>query len=286
MRLSYLAEGRTRSARVGGLGVCFASVALLLAAGGCSRGAGGGASPPSIARASTLTAIQDRGVLRVGMEPTFRPFEYKEENGEVVGFDVDLMRELATALGVKLEITQSRFDGLFGSLVNGNVDMVCSGVTATLPRARQYAFSQPYFVTGLCLLVARDSEVQSYRDLNRSDITLALKKATTGFLVASKRFPKAKQKLLDEEAACALEVVQGRADAFVYDKFSVLIHHERYPKKTRAILEPFTYEPYAIMFRQGEGDLGRFLDQFVATVRRDGRLATLRKKYFGDAKER
>jgi len=261
-------------------------VAALLSLGGCSRGAGGPASPPAIARASTLSAIQDRGALRVGMEPTFRPFEYKEESGEVVGFDVDLMRLLATALDVKLEITESRFDGLFGSLVNGNVDLVCSGVTATLKRAGQYAFSQPYFVTGLCLLVARDSEVQSYRDLNREGVTLALKKATTGFLVASERFPKAKQTLLDEEAACALEVVQGRADAFVYDKFSIILHHQRYPEKTRAVLEPFTYEPYAIMFRQGEPDLARFLDQFIATVQRDGRLAGLRRKYFGDAEER
>jgi polar amino acid transport system substrate-binding protein len=246
----------------------------------CSRWEGGAAPAPfEIARRSTLARILERKKLIVGQEWKFWPFEYDDGTGNPAGFDVELARELAKELGVELELRDIEWSGLIASLLEGKVDLVISGMTATLERARQIAFSEPYYRTGLCLLVKKESKIAGPRDLDDPAITLALKTGTTGHLVAERDFPRAKKKLFRDEAACALEVAQGRADAFVYDQLSIAKHAREHPETTRAILEPFTYEPYAIGLRQGEPDLARFLDQFLRTIREDGRLDALERKH-------
>lgn len=263
------------------------ALAAALAATGCpSSGGGGGVTPQDISNASTLAQIQERGTLRVAMEVSFWPFEYKDEKGQNVGFDVDLAQKLAEQLGVKLEIVESTFEGIIPSLVTGKVDLAISGITATLQRARQVSFSEPYHLTGLCILARKDSPIQGPEDLDDPGLTIALKQGTTGFIYASEHFKKAKHKLFDEEAACAQEVAQGRADAFVYDELSVWKHQQQNAQTTKALLEPFTHEPYAIMFRQGEPDLGRYLDQFVREMQRDGTLGALRTKHFSEIRGR
>ncbi|RME76193.1 MAG: ABC transporter substrate-binding protein [Planctomycetota bacterium] len=269
---------------------CLAAAWLLLAlfATGCDRAATGGSAPTpfAIARNGTLNRIIERKKLIVGMEVEFWPFEYDDGHGNPVGFDVDLARELARALGVELEIRDIEWAGLIPSLLDGKVDLVISGMTATLERARTIAFSRPYFETGLCLLVRKDSRIEGPDDLDDPAITLALKTGTTGHLVAERRFPRARKRFFKDEAACALEVAQGKADAFVYDQVSVMRHAREHAGRVRAILTPFTYEPYAIGMRQGEVDLARYVDMFLARLEADGRLAALRRKHLGELGKR
>ncbi len=259
--------------------LAFASCALTLAGCGGAEGGSEAPTPYAIARHGTLARVLERKKLVVGMEVEFWPFEYDDGHGNPVGFDVELARLLAQALGVELEIRDVEWSGLIPSLIDGKVDVVISGVSATLERARTIAFSEPYFETGLCLLVRKDASIRGPQDLDDPRVTLALKTGTTGHLVAERRFARAKKRYFKDEAACALEVAQGKADAFVYDQVSVARHAREDPERLRAILEPFTYEPYAIAFRQGEPDLARFVDMFLRTIRRDGRLAQLERRY-------
>lgn len=261
-----------------------AAVVLLVLAG-CPGGAPAGAPTPyEVSRQSTLHKVLDKKKLVVGLEAKFVPFEYDDGSGKPKGFDVDLVALLAEALGVALEVRDINFDGLIPSLLDGKVDIICSGMTATLERARTVSFSEPYFRTGLCLLVnrARGAAIAGAQSLDREDVVLVVKTGTTGHIVAEKRFPKARKRVFRDEGACALEVAQGRADAFVYDQFSIAKHARAYPDTTRAILEPFTHEPYAIATRQGEADLLRYIDQFLRTIRDDGRLAELERRHLGE----
>ncbi|GIW73384.1 MAG: hypothetical protein KatS3mg102_2926 [Planctomycetota bacterium] len=261
-------------------------LALALVAGSVLAGCGGGGgevpSPYQIARHSTLHQILERKKLIVGMEVEFWPFEYDDGHGNPTGFDVDLARELARELGVELELRDLEWTGLIPSLLEGKIDLIISGMTATLERARTIAFSEPYYHTALCLLVQRQSPIQSAAELDRPEVTLALKTGTTGHFLAEREFPRARKRFFKDEAACALEVAQGRAQAFVYDLVSIVRHAREYPESTRAILEPLGFEPYAIAFRQGEPDLGRYLDTFVRRLRADGRLKALERKYLGE----
>ncbi len=241
-------------------------------------------TPFEIYEGSTLNQVIKRNKLIVGMEVGFFPFEYADTQGQPDGFDVDLVKLAAEELGVTIEIKDMEFSGLIPSLQGGRVDIIISGMTRTLARAKTVSFTQPYFQTGLCALLSnkRAPGVTEIAQLNDPGRILAVKLGTTGDLVTSKMFPKAKVERFKDETACVLEVVSGRADAFIYDQVSIVRHQVQNPATTYAIDKPFTYEPYAIALRNGDIDFLNWMNLFLETIKTDGRYEQLRKKYFKD----
>ncbi len=239
-------------------------------------------TPYDIFKGSALSRIIRAGVIRVGMEVAYFPFEYADKKGNPTGFDVDMAKLIAKELGVKLEIRDIEWTGLIPSLQTGKIDMIISGMTRTLTRAKAVTFTDPYFVTGLCALVSRKRSpgLTSVDALNRRGKIIAVKTGTTGDLIAKKRFPKARINRFKDETACVREVVTGRADAFIYDQLSIAKHQKQNPKSTYALLKPFTYEPFAIAIRKGDFDFLNWLNLFLETIKADGRYRRLYDTYF------
>jgi len=235
-----------------------------------------------IFKGSTLNRVIQSGTVRVGMEVEYFPFEYSDKQGHPIGFDVDIARLIAKELGVKLEIKDIEWTGLIPSLQMGKVDMIISGMTRTLTRAKAVSFTQPYFVTGLCALISkkRSPGLKSVDALNQPGKIIAVKTGTTGDLIVKKRFPKAHINRFKDETACVMEVVTGRADAFIYDQLSIAKHHRQNSNSTYALLKPFTYEPFAIAIRKGDFDFMQWLNTFLETIKSDGRYKALYGKYF------
>ncbi len=241
-------------------------------------------TPYDIFEGSNLRQIIKRGKLIVGMELKFWPFEFTDEQGNAVGFDVDIAKQAAKELGVELEIKDMEWIGLIPALQAGKIDIIISGITGTLERAKSMTFTDAYFTTGLCTLLStkRAADVVDVNQLNAEGRVLAVKTGTTADLVATKRFPKATINRYKDETACVQEVVNGRADAFFYDQISIGKHHKQNPDTTKAILTPFTYEPYCIAMRKGDFDLWQWLQMYLKTIKGNGTLDSLRNKYFGD----
>jgi polar amino acid transport system substrate-binding protein len=239
-------------------------------------------TPFDIFEGSNLNQVIKRNKLIVGMEVAFFPFEYANEKGEPIGFDVDIAQLAAKELGVEIEIRDMEFSGLIPALQGGKIDMIISGMTRTLTREKTVSFTQPYFTTGLCTLLSkkRAPDIQDVKELNSADRILAVKLGTTGDLITGKLFPKAQVNRFKEETACAREVVTGRADAFLYDQLSISKHQKENPDSTRALLKPFTYEPYSIAIRKGDADFLGWLNLFLETIKGDGRYQELYQKYF------
>lgn len=225
----------------------------------------------------TLKIIHERGELIIGTEPEFPPFESKNPQGEYVGFDMDMARELAKDLGVRLRIEEMNFQSLPTALENGKIDLIISGMTATPERAETRLFTEPYFHTGLCLLVNAKSGITEAKQLDGK--RLVVKRGTTGDINAKRLFPNCEVTRLDKESTCALEVVNGRAEGFLYDQLSILRHHEANPKTTRALLTPLTKEPYAMAARLDDVEFVDRLNEFLRTIRKDGRYKALRAKH-------
>jgi len=254
-------------------------VALCLLYAGCSQaGAPGGPE-----RTSTLKEILDRGTLIVGTEAEFYPFEYVED-GELRGFDTDLARLMAEELGVEVEFRNVAFETLSAELTTGKIDVILSGMTATPDRAKRILFSDSYYETGLCLLLCSKTTegVKGVADLNDPKWRIVAKQNTTGHYTAQRLLPKATLLTLPKEAICALEVSQGKADAFIYDQLAVVKHHRQYPDTTRTILTPFTYEPYSMGLPAGDFEWWAWVNLFLAQIRKDGRYDALWKKHLGE----
>ncbi|MEJ5348172.1 MAG: transporter substrate-binding domain-containing protein [Desulfosoma sp.] len=261
----------------------FLSMALVIVGVVCAAFSVQAVTPHDIFQASTLNKILQRGTLIVGMEVEYYPFEYADTKGNPMGFDVDLAKLIAQELGVQVEIKDIEWTGLIPALQSGKVDMVISGMTRTLERAKAVSFTEPYFVTGLCALlsVKRAADVNTVDQLNAPGRILAVKTGTTGDLVATKRFPNATINRFKDETACVREVVDGRADAFFYDQISIAKHHSQNKETTRAILKPFTYEPFAMAIRKGDFDFLNWLNTFLDTIKGDGRYDELYRKHLG-----
>ena len=223
--------------------------------------------------------------LVVGMELAYPPFEMSDTQGKPTGVSVDLAEALADSLGKELVVENIPFDGLIPALKTGKIDLIISSMTATEERAKSIDFSEPYLKTGLCLLVGKNSKVRSATDLDSPTTTVAVKQATTGHNYARENLRNAKVLMLDKEDACVLEVVQRKADAFIYDQMSVFKHWLRNQETTRAILQPFQQESWAIGIRKGNDELRQKVNAFLKTFREQGGFEKLGDKYLKEQKE-
>lgn len=222
--------------------------------------------------------------LRVGMELSYPPFEMTDPNGKPAGVSVKLAEALAAHLRRPVVIENIAFDGLIPALKAGHVDCVISSMTATAERAKSIAFSEPYLKTGLALLIAERSPVHSAADLDASGRVVAVKQGTTGQQWAATSLKQARVLVLDTESAAVLEVIQGRADAFVYDSMSVYTNHKKQPAKTRAALAPFREESWAVGIRQGNDALRQQVNDFLEKFRADGGFDKLGDEFLAEQK--
>jgi len=231
------------------------------------------------------TAAESKVALIVGMELAYPPFEMTDTKGQPTGVSVDLAKALGAALGMQVKIENIAFDGLIPSLKTGKIDLIISSMTATAERAQSIDFSDPYLRTGLCLLVRKNSPVQGISDLDKAGMTVAVKKGTTGHSYAGKQLKNARVLVLDKEAAAVLEVVQGKADAFIYDQMSTFSNWQRNQLTTRAILKPFQQESWAVGIRKGNDPLKVRVNNFLKEYRAAGGFERLGDTWLNDQKQ-
>ncbi|MDA8415422.1 MAG: transporter substrate-binding domain-containing protein [Desulfobacteraceae bacterium] len=230
-------------------------------------------------------AAMERDTLVVGMELAYPPFEMTDTSGKPSGVSVDLAHELGKSLGKKVVIENIAFDGLIPSLKTGKIDLIISSMTATEERAKSIDFSDAYLSTGLCLLVNKSVPVSGIKDLDRPGRTVAVKKGTTGHTFAVRNIKQARLLVLDKESAAVLEVVQGKADAFIYDQMSTYQNWQRNQGTTRALLVPFQKESWAIGVRKGNDALRMKVNAFLKDFRARGGFERLGDRYLKEQKE-
>jgi len=225
------------------------------------------------------------GPLRVGMELNYPPFETQDAQGNPDGVSVRLAEMLAKDLGRPLKIVPMKFSGLMPALKSKDVDLVISSMTATDERRQSIDFSQPYAFTGLAILTGKDSKVQSAEDLKAAGIRIAVKAGTTGESWAAANLPEAKRTAYGEDTACVQEVVQGRADAFIYDQLSIYRYFKKNESATRALLHPFVEENWAVGIAKGNDELKAKVDVSLEKFRKEGGFGKLGEQYLAEEKK-
>jgi polar amino acid transport system substrate-binding protein len=217
--------------------------------------------------------------LKVGMELSYPPFETLDTQGKPSGISVDIASALGKFLNREVQIENIPFIGLIPSLKTGKIDLILSSMSVTPEREKSIAFSDPYLSTGLCLLISSKAEGNTLQELDVKGNTIVVKLGTTGEAYALKNIHNAKVMSLDREATCVLEVVQGKASAFIYDQFSVLKHWQQNQAKTRANLSPFVKENWAIGLRKSDTELKAQVNAFLKAFRASGGFKELADRY-------
>lgn len=235
-----------------------------------------------LAQKSTIEDILKRGELLVGLEAGYLPFEMADKKGDFIGFDVDIAKEMAKAMGVKLTIVNTSYDGIIPALLTKKFDIIMSGMTVTQERNLKVNFADPYIVVGQTILLNKKHEgvVTSYKDLNDPKYTVASKLGTTGEQAIKRLMPKATYKSFEVESEAGLEVLNGNADATIYDlPFCVVFMAQQGKDKLVFLDEPFTYEPLAWAVRKGDPDFLNWLNNFLAQLKNDGRYERIYDKW-------
>ena len=226
-----------------------------------------------LAKKSHVENILQRGELRVGFESGYVPFEMTDKKGNFIGFDMDFGRRLAKSMGVKFVPVNTAWDGIIPALMTNKFDIIMGGMTITQERNLKILFADPYIVVGQTILLNKKHEgkVLSFKDLNDPKYILTSRMGTTGEQAIKKYIPKATYKGFESEAEAGLEVINGKADALVYDlPFCGFLYGSQGRGKTIFLNEPFTYEPLAWAINKGDPDFLNFLNNFLRQSRGDG----------------
>jgi ABC-type amino acid transport substrate-binding protein len=247
---------------------------------------------------TTWQRVEEHGVIRVGMDPNWVPFEFVDGSGQLSGFDVELARELGKRLGIKVHITNFGFDGLYDALTAGQADMVISAMVVDMGRSADFAFSTPYFDAGQVVVVGPDGDdIEGMKDLSRR--VLAVELGSNADIVArrwARRLADLTLLHTDSTAGALAAVVDGQADAALTDRGTALIALKAdVQRKTqtetqdgkhiktnlRIIGEPVTDEQYAIIVRKASKDLLAAVNAALGEMRRDGTLEEMERKWLG-----
>ncbi|MCV3507808.1 transporter substrate-binding domain-containing protein [Campylobacter sp. CNRCH_2016_3089] len=225
--------------------------------------------------------------LIVGMELAYPPFEMSDTKGNPSGISVEFLQAFAKEKNYDLKIQNIAWDGLIPALRTQKIDLIMSSMSISEQRKKVIDFTLPYAKANLAILSAKKSNINSIEDLNQKGKILALKRGSSAHLYAQKNLKNAKILVFDKENAAILEVIQAKADAFIYDQMSIYKAWKKHPEQTKAIFTPFekTPEQWAIALNKNNTKLKEELNEFILKSKKNGLFDKLSQKYLKDIQE-
>lgn len=258
--------------------------AMLLMLGLCLAGsAAAGELQMKLSKESTLEHIMKRGVMRVGMD-TFVPWAMKSKTGEFVGFEIDVARQLAEDMGVKIEFVPTKWAGIIPALLTGKFDVIIGGMGIRPKRSLKVNFTLPYDYSGMSMVANKKKAAgfDSLDDFNKPEVELAVKLGTTAVMSAKKYIPKAKLRLFEDEAQAYQELRNGNVHAVVGSSPRPAYESVKYADTLfMPMKDNFTKEPIGFALRKGDFDTMVFFNSWIQTKRDLGWLQERHHYWFG-----
>ncbi len=235
---------------------------------------------------STVEQVMKRGTLRVGMS-TFVPWAMKDKTGKLIGFEIDVARQLAADMGVQVEFVPTKWAGIIPALLTGKFDVIIGGMSVRPDRNLKVNFTLPYDYAGQSIVANKKiaADFKRLADFNRPDVTIAARLGSTAADAANKHMPAAQKKFFDDEAQVIQEVVNGRAHAAVASAPLPAFQALKYPDQLfLPISGTFTKEPIGFALRKGDVDTLNYFNNWIRVTEARGWLAE-RKHYWFETKD-
>ncbi len=228
---------------------------------------------------NALETIKDRGYLIIGTEGNWSPWTYHDEKtNELTGFDVEVGKEIAAALGVEARFEETAWESLLAGVDSGRFDIICNGVGYTEERAESYEFSEPYVYTRKVLIVAADNnDIKKFDDLKGKKTA----NSTGSTYAASAEELGAEVEYIDTFGETITLLTQGRIDATINSEVSYLDYMTQHPDAAIKIVDQSEGESVCYPVKKGETELAQAVNDALAELRASGRLAELSEQFFG-----
>ncbi len=232
----------------------------------------------SFGATSAAVAQSGKTNIVVGADTTFPPFE-TETNGEVTGFDIDMIKAIAKAEDMTVSLKTLPFNGIIPSLQAGSIDAAVAGITIKTSRMQNVDFSDAYYKSGLSILVKKNSDIKGFDDLKGH--VVATKKATSSVdYLTSHDFPSDYIKQFQSIDAAYQALETGGADAVIFDN-PVNVNFKTSHDDVTIVGPLLTGEYYGIAISKQKPELVAKINDGLAKIMKNGEYQKLFVKYFG-----
>lgn len=238
---------------------------------------------PAVADES-LTKVEDQGKFIVGLDDAFPPMGYREEGtNEIIGFDIDLAKEVASRMGVEVEFQPVIWDTIIEELNGGNIDMIWNGLTITPERQEKIIFSEPYLDNAQIIVIQKGSDLKSKADMAGKTIGLQGGSSAMNAVQAEpevyESFGEVIEFASNDEAL--LDLAAGRLDAVVVDQIVGRYYIAKKADVYDVLEEDFGDEEFGVGFRQSDEALRDKVQETLEEMKADGTAAQISEKWFG-----
>ena len=266
-----------------------AGIAASLCAGVFLAACGKAPPPAPTAAATPAPAVSAPAtparVYVVGTDAAYAPFESQNEKGEIVGFDIDVVKAAAAKAGIEVKFVNTPWEGIFNNLAQGDRDLVASAVTITDERKQTMDFSTPYFDAQQLIAVPAKSKITKFDDLKK--LKVGVQTGTTGDETVSKALGKTNTniKRFESTPLALKELEAGGVDAVVADNGVVInyVNNNAGGKFKTVTDSAFAPEQYGLALKKGNTELKTLLDKGLAAIKTDGTYDKIYAGYFGAA---
>lgn len=254
------------------------SAALVLS--GC-----GGSKPSATSTGdNSWDKVKEKGEFVLGLDENFPPMGFKDEKGNIVGFDIDVAKEVTSRLGVKLKLQPINWDAKEQELNTGNIDCIWNGFTITEERKKNVLFTQPYMKNRQVLIVMNSSKATKLTDFEGKKLGLQAGSSAADALAASPEFKgKLKQAVeFDDNMTALMDLEKGGVDVVLMDEIVARYYITMKNKGYKVLDDALASEEYGIGFRKNDTQLVQKVQETLNAMAKDGKLAEISNRWFGE----
>lgn len=254
---------------------------VLLALVGCS----GGDTEGTDNEASNDTSSEEKETIVIGIDDSFPPMGFRDENNEIVGFDIDLARAAGEKMGVEVEFQPIDWAAKESELNSGRIDLIWNGYTITDERKEKVLFTKPYLANSQVVAVLKDSDIQTFADLEGKPVGIQRMSSAVDALNKSEL-----SDIIGElsEYGHNLDALQDleikRTEAVIIDEVVINYYMTKKPDTFRILEEALAPEEFGVGVKKGNEELLEKLQAALDEMNEDGTAAEISEKWFGEDK--
>ncbi len=230
---------------------------------------------------NSLQKVKDSGKFILGLDATFKPMGYTDENDQIVGFDIDVAEEVCKRMGVELVKQPINWETKETDLDVGKCDCIWNGMSVSPERAEKMNLSEPYMKNAMVFVVKGDSTVASMDDLKTAKIAVQNGSTAQDILEKSEIKDTITVAAIGTNVEALQQLEMGLCEAVFLDKIVADYEIKTSGKNLKVLPEGLEEEEYAIGFRKNDQKLRDEVQKILGEMKADGKLAEISTKWFG-----
>ncbi|MCH3918781.1 MAG: amino acid ABC transporter substrate-binding protein [Spirochaetia bacterium] len=254
---------------------------LLVAVTGLALFANGNQEVPG--KDDSLDKVMKKGVFVLGLDDSFPPMGYRNDDNEIVGFDIDLAKEVTKRMGVELKCQPIDWNSKEQELATGNIDCIWNGFTITPEREKVLTFTKPYMNNAQVLVVKGNAPYQALADFAGKTIGVQAGSSSNDAIDANVQFKSSLKQIIDfkDNLTALMDLQSGGVDAVAVDLMVATDNIKRSGKDFRILKQTLADEQFGVGFRKGDLALRDKVQEELDAMANDGTMAKISTQWFG-----